>query len=188
MLASLTPLFSVFTRIQELDRPAVVGALAGGVVAAWEPDAFFFLFLILAGSNVADWIFGRHAALARREFDSTKSREGLVGKAAQLVVLLILRSLEAVIPLIGLPSTIGIASSALALALIVEDVESIERHRITLGGKRIPGLSPLLEKIRVVTGGDRRNPDPAIPPAGEGLRRRATDPPPTDPPYSSVES
>ena len=75
-----------------------------------------------------------------------------------MIVLLVLRSLEAVLPATGLPSTMGLASAALALALIIEDIESIERHGMTLGGGPIPGLSPILKKLRLLTGSERRTP------------------------------
>lgn len=177
---------TIVDRLQDSGTPAKVAAVAGGVFQLLVPDAFFWLFLILVGSNVADWIFGRHAARVRPEgFSHAKSRQGLIGKAAQLVILLVLRSLEATIPLMGLPSTLGIGSAAITLALIVEDLESLERHVVTLGGKRIPGLSPVLKKIRTITGGDRRNPGEPVPPAGEGMRRRKDDPPPGEPPHEA---
>lgn len=173
---------SILGRFQDADNLMKLGAVAGGVFQLFVPDAFFWLFLILVGSNLADWLFGRHAARAKREFDRTKSREGLLGKAAQLTVLLLLRSLEAVIPLTGLPSTLGLGSAALCLALVVEDLESLERHVVVLSGSGIPGLSPVLERLRVVTGGDRRNPNGPIPPS-DHPRRRHDDPPPGDPPH-----
>lgn len=166
-------------RVQHADEAMKLGALAGAAIQALLPEAFFWLFLLLVASNVADWLFGRHAACAPGGggFDRAKSRSGLVSKSAQLTILLLLRGLEAIIPLTGLPSTMGIGSAALCLALIVEDLESIERHSITLGGAGVPGLSPILQRVRAVTGGDRRNPDRPIPPSGQGRRRRQNDPP-----------
>lgn len=178
-------LTSVLSRFQEAGGPMKIGALFGIIVQLVVPDAFFWLFLILVGSNVADWIYGRHAARARGEFSATKSRNGITGKAAQITILLVLRSLEAVLPLTGIPSTLGIGSAAVALALIVEDLESLERHVITLGGKRIPALSPVLRRIRELTGGDRRHPDHPLPPSGQGMRRRDKDPGPEAPPHDA---
>lgn len=146
----------LFAKLQEADSVMMLGGGAGAVVALVMPDAFSWMFLLLAVSNLADWVLGRHAARARDEYDRTKSRNGLYSKASQMVVLLILRTLEFVLTLMGLPSTLGLASAAIALALIVEDMESIERHGIALGGGPIPGLSGALGKLRALTGSDRR--------------------------------
>lgn len=146
----------LFAKLQEADSTMLLGGGAGAVVALVMPDAFSWMFLLLAVSNLADWVLGRHAARAQDRYDRTKSRNGLYSKASQMVVLLILRTLEFVLTLIGLPSTLGLASAAIALALIVEDIESIERHGIALGGGPIPGLSAALSKIRAVTGSERR--------------------------------
>ena len=162
----MTPLVA---RLQESDT-AAVAAVGGALAGALVPDAFFWLFLILLGTNFCDWLAGRHAARATRTFDRTKSRNGLVGKALQMVILLALRSLEYVLTITDLPSTLGLVSAALALALIVEDIESLERHLVRLGGSPIPGLSAVLAKLRAVTGSERRTEGDG-PPADVGERR-----------------
>lgn len=165
-------------RFHALDTVAVkAGAVTGAVVQLVLGDTFAYLFGILVLSNIADWIFGRHAARAEDRFSKTESRNGLVGKGAQLTILLILRTLEAGLPVLGGPSTLGLGSAALCLALILEDVESLERHMVALGGSRIPGLSAALDKLRLVTGGERRG-SGGEEVADSGHRRRATDRPP----------
>ena len=165
----------ILSKVQDPTDAAKVGALLGVVFQAFVADAFAYLFVVLLVSNFLDWLFGRHAARAQKRFSNTKSRNGLVAKGAQLSVLLLLRSLEALIPLAGLPDVMGegFGSAALALLLVVEDLESIERHSVALGSRGVPFLSVILEKIRLVTGGDRRDHQtPSIPNPG----RRATDP------------
>ena len=165
---------SRLAQIQQAGPIAKVGALAGGAAAVLVPDAFFWLFLILLGSNAFDWIFGRHAARARGEFSTVLSRQGLMGKGAQMSVLLVLRSLEAVLPLMSLPSTLGIGAGALCFALIAEDLSSMERHIVDLGGRRIPGLSFVLDRFRALSGADRRGPRESSPP-DEGKDLRSAD-------------
>lgn len=150
----------MWNKIIEADTLQRVGGVAAAVVTWWQPDAFFYLTVLLAASNALDWIFGRHAHQKVGDFCPTASREGLVRKAAQLSILLILRTLEAILPMLTLlPSTKGVVSSGIALLLVIEDLESIERHLITLGGRPVPGLSIFLKRLRVVTGGGRQ-PDP----------------------------
>lgn len=164
----------MMTRTQNIDGLVLGGAGVGAIVGLVTPDAFFWLFLILIGTNGLDWLLGRHAARALNEWNRTTSRNGLVSKGSQMAVLLVVRSLEAVaaIGVEQLPD-FGLASSALALALIVEDLESIERHGIALGGKPIPGFSRVIRKLRTITGGERRHRRVAPP---DGLERRRKDP------------
>lgn len=137
-----------------------LGAFAGLAAQALLHDAFFWLFWVLVVANGADWIAGRVAARAQGVYSRKKSREGLQGKAIALAVLLIVRTIEAVLTYvggpIGIPSTHGWAASAIAAALIYEDVESMDRHRMALGRAPIPLLGAVLAKLRDVTGGERR--------------------------------
>lgn len=145
-------------KLQDADTLQRVGAGAAAGISLWRPDAFFWLTLALVASNMADWIFGRHAYRSLDQFSKTESRRGLVRKCAQLVILLLLRTLEAILPLLtGLPSSNGMVSSAIAVALVIEDIESIETHLITMGGRPVPGLTSVLRKVRAVTGGERRS-------------------------------
>lgn len=152
------PLLSTFARLQDPDSVMLAGGVAGVAAGAFIPDAFFWLFLLLLATNLLDWLLGRHSARAAGRYDRTRSRNGLVGKAAQLGIVLILRSLEAILTIAvsGIPSTMGLASAAVALMLVVEDVESVERHGIELGGGPVPGLSAVLDKLRAITGSERR--------------------------------
>lgn len=144
----------------QADTLVKIGASVGAVAELVLPDAFFWLFVTLTCSNLLDWIFGRHAARARGEFSRTRSRNGLYGKAAQLSILALLRTLEFIVPLTGLPSTMGVLSAAFALGLVIEDIESLERHIITLTGSPVRGLTPVLNRIRAITGGERRGTRP----------------------------
>lgn len=153
-----TILLSIANRFtQGSDSTVIVGAASGGLLGYFQPDTFFYLTLLLLVLTMADWLFGRHAARAQGRWDRKAARNGLVAKGGQMVILLSLRSLEAVLPIAaGLPSSFGLISSALAAALVLEELESVERHRIALGGKPLPLLSAALTKIRALTGSDQR--------------------------------
>ena len=179
MRAVISGAEQMLERVTQSSGVEKVMAAAGTAVSTFVPDAFFWLFLVLVLVNIADYFFGRHAARARGDFSTTKSRQGLVSKGAQLTILVVLRSLEAILPMAaGLEirlAQVGVASTALALLLIIEDIESIERHNVDLGGRPIPGLSALTSKVRQLTGGERRR---RRGPTPEGTpQRRATDPP-----------
>lgn len=150
----------MFARIQDTGTGGKASALGGAALQLLLADAFFWLFWILVVANAADWVGGRFAARARGEFSKTLSRRGLQGKAIALAVLLIIRTVEAVLTYvggpIGIPSTNGWAASAIAAALIYEDIESLDRHRMSLGHGPIPVLGTALAKLRDLTGGERR--------------------------------
>lgn len=159
---------------QPVDSMVVVGTAGGGALGWWSPDAFFWLILLLVATNLADWLLGRHAARAGERFNRTKARSGLASKGAQMVVLLSVRSLEAVVPTTadGLPSTGGVIAVAIGAALVIEEIQSIERHRISLGAQPIPLLSWALGRLSATTGTERRTKDQG-PPAGTEERRGA---------------
>jgi uncharacterized protein YqgC (DUF456 family) len=130
--------------------------LAGSTVLR---DGFFWLWLILAVANAADWVAGRWAARHRGTFDSTRSRAGVYGKAIGLIVVAILRSVEGAMtlftPAFG-DGTDGLVAATVTLLLIYEDLESLDNHRQTLGASPIPILTTVMEKMRSLTGSERR--------------------------------
>ena len=165
----------MWDQIQDATTIQKVGAAAGAVAAWWEPDAFAYLITLLFVSNAADWIFGRHAARKAGVFNRTISREGMVSKALQLTIILLLRTFEAVVPMLaGTPSTGGVVASGIVVLLFIEDIESLERHLIVLGGRPVPGLSVALRRLRTLTGSERRRKPreghggPPAPANGEG--------------------
>lgn len=134
-------------------------------------DAFFAAWIVLVVANTADWLAGRLAARALGVFKGKRSREGLVSKGIALTVVALLRSAEAVVARV-VPhemSTDGLIAVAITLLLIYEDIESLDRHRQTLGSPPIPLLSWGLKKLRQMTGGDRRKEDVGPP---DGMKER----------------
>lgn len=155
----------VLDRLQDTGYGGTLMGLLGAALHAAVHDAFFWLFLVLVAANVADWFAGRFHARNNvpSTFSRKRSRQGIYEKGIALVVVLLIRSLEAVMPLIVGSSTHGVIASAVTAALIYEDIESLDRHRMGLGRAPIPLLSTTLSRLRVLTGGDRRrkprNPD-----------------------------
>lgn len=151
-------------RLQDTNGAGWLASTVGLALQAVVQDAFFWLFWVLIFANIADWIAGRFRARNSTpcRFSSKKSRLGLYEKAIALIVVLLIRSLEAIISLVIGISTMGIAASAITAALIYEDIESLDRHRMALGKPPIPLLSATLRKMRDLTGGDRRTKDREI--------------------------
>lgn len=156
----------MWDQLQDTTALQRAGGAVGGLLALWQPDVFTLLVALLFTSNVCDWFAGRHAARKLGTFSRTVSREGLVNKAIQLTILLLLRTFEALVPALAYtPPTNGVIASSLVALLFLEDIESLERHGIVLGGKPIPGLSRVLRRLRAITGSERRKtPDRTITP------------------------
>lgn len=160
---------------QDVDSLQLVGGIFGGAMAAAEPDLFGAFLVILIVATAFDWVFGRRAAIYRGDYSRARSKAGLHSKGGTLVILILLRVLEGLLPRVGLPeySGNGIAASVIALALIVDELESIEDHVVALGGKRLPIFGLVFAKIRAFTGASRRTkPDDtrAVPPVAEERR------------------
>lgn len=152
-------MFDIWAKIQGVGSGGKVAAALGILFQFVVNDAFFWLFWVLVVANLGDWVAGRWSARARNEFSAYKSRCGMYEKAIALIVVLLIRSLEAVMVMAVGVSTNGWAATAIAAALIYEDIESLDKHRVNMGKKPIPLLSTTLAKMRQLTSGDRRRED-----------------------------
>jgi hypothetical protein len=85
------------------------------------------------------------------------------------MVLLLLRCIEEAVRVAGVPSSNGWVASAIASALVYEDVESLDQHRIAMGRSPIPLLSPALARLRLLSGAERRLESRAGQPAREDV-------------------
>jgi hypothetical protein len=149
---------SALDRIAQIDSLGWAAGLVGGAIAAWTPDAFFYFFLILLAFNFADWQLGRRVARSTGVYSKTDSKNGMIGKLAVIFLLLGVRSLEAVLPTMGMPSTAGIGGSVFAVALLLDEMESVEKHILWFrDGRPIPGLSAIITRLRALTGASRRS-------------------------------
>jgi len=168
----------VLNKLQHL--PAKSWALAGliGTIQLVSHDAFFWMWTILLFTNLVDWVAGRCSIRLTnpRSFSRRKSREGLYSKALGLTVLALLRSMEAVLPALlpaAVPGTNGFLASIVGIALFIDELDSIDRHRQVLGRKPIPMLSWAIDKLRAATGAERRT-DVVSGPQNGDPEKRAT--------------
>lgn len=65
-------------------------------------------------------------------------------KVAGVLLVVVLRALEFVLARAGVPDPHGILAVVTAAALIYQDIDSIDHHRQTLGGRPIPVLTGVL--------------------------------------------
>ncbi len=168
----------VLNKLQHL--PAKTWVLAGilSMIQFIVHDAFFWMWVILLLANLVDWVAGRCAVRMTnpKAFSRRKSREGLYSKALGLTVLALLRSMEAVLPALlpaAVPGTGGILSSIVGIALFIDEMDSIDNHRQTLGKAPIPMLSWAIDRLRSATGAERRT-DKYPKPKNSDLEKRKT--------------
>src|SRR5690606_20151570 len=95
-----------------------------------------------------DMLFGRAAARKLGMFDGRISEWGMHSKSAGLIMVIAFRlvgeALAGAFP--AYPS--ALLAVVAASALIYHDIESLDRHRQTLGGRPIPLLTQLLAAAR----------------------------------------
>lgn len=162
---------SLLERIQSMDSTSVAAGGVGGVLGFFAPDTFAWFFIVLVFCNLWDWLLGRRLARRNDTFRGSVSRAGLQSKGDQLVTLGILRAVEWILGSSDqIPQTYGFVSVAVVLALIVDELESIEDNRHALGGAPIPLISTFIRNLRRLTGSERRVKDEG-PPPGKPDRR-----------------
>lgn len=142
----------------EVDTSRAVAGVVGGFLGWWYPDVFGGLFILLVAAMAIDWFYGRRHALYANRYSRTASRNGLYSKGGTLMIVAMLRTLEYLLPGVGLPefTGLGIGGSFICLALLADEIESIEDHIVALGGRRLPVLGVIFARIRAVTGASRR--------------------------------
>lgn len=147
---------TMIERFQDVGVPGKVTAAAAAAAQAIIGDYFAWALVVLAISNLFDWIAGRWAARAQKRFSKTESRRGMLRKIIAMMVVFVVRLIELVFEQSGVINTHGLFAVGACSLLVYEDLESLERHRMALGAGPIPGLSTLLAKLRELTTGDRR--------------------------------
>lgn len=144
----MASIMAPFQRLVDLSVDGKVVAATLGLVAAVTADLSFLLLAVLMVSSAVDWFFGRAAARKMRRFDVSVSMWGLHSKIAGILLVVVLRLVELVLNNAGVPDPHGVLAVATAAALIYQDLESIDHHRQTLGGRPIPVLAQILKAGR----------------------------------------
>lgn len=146
-LALGTPLGSLWG----LSMPTKLSAVIGGVVTALVSlKLFFALALVLLLTQWLDfWLAVHRVRKAGEAYDDQRARDGRVAKIGSLLLVVILRAMEALLPLaVPALNTHGALACAALIALWREEAESAEEHIKALGGHGIPILSQILAVFR----------------------------------------
>lgn len=140
----LSTLSAPVVRVTELGADGKIMASIIGVIGAITGDLTVLLLGVLVCSSGIDWWLGRATAHRRGDFDPAVSGWGLHSKIAGILLVVVLRLLEAVLWQAGVPDPHGVLAVVTAAALIYQDLDSIDHHRQELGGQPIPVLTAVL--------------------------------------------
>ena len=129
-----------------------LGAAMGAVIQIIWKDFFVLAAAILLIAHAYDWHYGRTIAKVKGTFDEEKSRLGLHSKVSSFVIVFIVRLLEFSLTRVGLADTLGLFAAGITVLLIVQDLRSIEKKRISTGHGPIPFLSTAMDYIENTIG------------------------------------
>lgn len=135
-------------------------ALAGlftGVAQRMADDPFTVLLPLVVAATACDWLYGRRAARLQGAFRHELAQIGLHSKIGAIGIVCLIRLLEWWAADV-IFETNGLAAVVLGIGLILEDITSIEAHRIALGARPIFMLSRVIAAFR--RGMERVFPDP----------------------------
>ncbi len=149
---SLQPLSKLLLApIDRLDAtPGWGWALAwlGGVWQWITGDAFTSLLALIVLIAAADYYYGTKAARFAGQFSPHLAQRGWHGKMSGLVLLLGIRLFEGWAASAHLVDSNGGIATALGIALLTVDLQSIAHHRETFGATPIPVLSNIFAWMR----------------------------------------
>lgn len=143
------------------DTPTWGWALAW-LGAGWQwlkGDAFSSLLALIVAVAAADYYYGVKAARLHQRFNPLLAQRGWHGKVSGVVLLLGVRLFEGWATSSQLIDSKGGIATALGIALLSVDFQSIAHHRESFGAAPIPVLSAVLAWMRGL-GGSRELPPP----------------------------
>ncbi len=135
--------------------------------AGWQwlqGDAFSALLGIIIVVGVADFYYGVKSAKLHGRFNPTLAQRGVHGKMSGIVLLLAVRLFEGWTAGYAIVDSEGAVATALGIALLSVDLQSIAHHRESFGATPIPVLSTALAWMRGLTA-VREVPPPPRPPS-----------------------
>lgn len=154
-LAILSP----FIRLQKMGAPEwVISAAVGVLGLLWQQMTVRILVVLMVSSAIDYWL-GRGRAKRRGEFSPTLAHAGAIGKVAGIALVMLLLMLEHAIA--SVVHTGGLLSLAVAMGLLIVDLESIHDHRVKSGARPIPLFSQVISYLKTVAGrfGDGKDGD-----------------------------
>lgn len=143
-----TVLLAPLDRIEHAPMSVRVIALVGGAWQYVTTDAFSISLFLVLFSGICDYWLGVRAAKYKGIYTPKAAYAGAVGKAAGLLIAMLIRPVEYFIFVKGWGDTNGMLATAVALSLFGSDLQSIAHHRESFGAKPIPVLSSVLEWIQ----------------------------------------
>lgn len=158
--------------LQPLERIAsdtpTWGWWAAWLGAGWQwlkGDAFSSLLALIVFVGAADYYYGVKSARLRERFSPTLAQRGVHGKMSGILLLLAVRLFEGWAASYAIVDSEGAVATALGIALLSVDLQSIAHHRESFGATPIPVLSGVLAWMR---GLGAARPLPPSPPPTDG--------------------
>lgn len=123
-------------------------AWLGGFWQFLAGDAFSSLLALIVLIAAADYYYGVKAARLSERFSPVLAQRGWHGKMSGVVLLLGIRLFEGWAAGAGFVDSKGGLATALGIALLTVDLQSIAHHRESFGASPIPILSNILAWMR----------------------------------------
>jgi hypothetical protein len=135
--------------VEEAPGWAKVLAPLGGLLQVVIADGILLQVLALyVIAGMADFVIGAMIAHRAHEYSPDRARAGVLGKVAAVVMVLILRAFEGILPQLDPRlNSHGFFASAAAFVLLLQELRSLNAHREILTGKPIPLLGALFDRL-----------------------------------------
>jgi Bacteriophage holin family len=137
-------LLSALARLEDAPAWAWILGVAAGAWQYVSTSTFTQLLFLVVAASVADFWFGRKSARFAGQYDPRVAHMGAVGKAAGLVILLLIRLVEGWLFNADWIDSRGALATMVGMALVAVDLQSMAHHREALGATPIPVLSHAL--------------------------------------------
>lgn len=137
--------------LERLNDAPTWGWAAAWLGGAWQwlrGDAFSSLLGLIVLIAGADYYYGTKAARLANKFSPTLAQRGWHGKMSGLVLLLGIRLFEGWAAAAHLVDSKGGIATAIGIALLTVDLQSIAHHRESFGAVPIPVLSAAFAWMR----------------------------------------
>lgn len=146
LAALLAPIVRLW-RLTDQERAASV--LMGIFGFLWDPVFHVGLGLLLF-CNASDWLLGVRLASWRKQYDGAIAFNGALSKLVALVLVIVLRVLEAWAPAAGIaPGGIaaGVIANGAMAGLIFVEMKSIGEKYVALGGGSLAPLFSAFDRL-----------------------------------------
>jgi len=143
----LTSVEQQFARVPDW---AKVFGFVVGVANLIVGDILTPVLTLIAVASSVDWFFGRIVAKKKGTYQKDLSTYGWQLKLGVLLVIMMVRGFEEWFATLEILDTRGFVSTAIAVGIFIDELDSIDENFFELRGRRIPGLGRALEWMRGV--------------------------------------